>query len=159
MDKISHCCLIDGHSSPSVMSKIIMEYLGLSCINENTRSMFLYNSLQQTTIGEINDVTLVLSAHSKIRTTLYIQVIDMSVRNYSIILGRDWKALTGGYLSLDGTHLSIPRNEKNIMVLREGRISPYIESVPQPNVNYIEEDLGVYSIFAKEDNIPWNKSI
>jgi ribonuclease HI len=78
----------------------------------------------------------------------------MPVRNYSIILGRDWKALTGGYLSLDVTHLSIPWNEKNIIVLREGRISPYIESVPQPNVNYIEEDLGVYSIFVEEDNIP-----
>jgi hypothetical protein len=25
MDKISHCCLIDGHLGPSVMSKIIME--------------------------------------------------------------------------------------------------------------------------------------
>jgi ribonuclease HI len=39
---------------------------------------------------------------------------------------------------------------KNIIVLREGRISPYIESVPQPNVNYLEEDLGVYSIFVDE---------
>jgi hypothetical protein len=63
-------------------------------------------------------------------------------------------SLNTGYLSLDGTHLSVPRNGKNIIVLREGRISPYIESVPQPNVNYIEEDLGVYSIFAEEDNIP-----
>jgi hypothetical protein len=45
-------------------------------------------------------------------------------------------------------------NGKNIIVLREGRISPYIESVPQSSVNYIEEDLGVYSIFAEEDNIP-----
>ena len=35
MDKISHCCLIDGGSGPSVMSKIIMEELGLSCTNEN----------------------------------------------------------------------------------------------------------------------------
>jgi len=69
-------------------------------------------------------------------------------------LGRDWKALIYGYLSLDKTHLSIPQNEKNIIVLREGRISPYIESVPQPNVNYLEEDLRVYSIFAEEDNIP-----
>jgi hypothetical protein len=77
----------------------------------------------------------------------------MPVSNYSIILGRDWKALTGGYLSLDGTHLSVPQNGKNIIVLREGRISPYIESVPQPNVNYIKEDLGVYSIFTKKDNI------
>ena len=78
----------------------------------------------------------------------------MPVSNYSIILGRDWKSLTGGYLSLDGTHLSIPRNGKHIIVLREGRISPYIESVTQPNVNYIEEDLRVYSIFVEEDNIP-----
>jgi ribonuclease HI len=154
MDKIAHCCLIDGGSGPSVMSKIIMEELGLSYTNENARSMLSYNSLQQTTIGEIKDVTLVLCAHPEIRTTLGIQVIDMHVRNYSIILGRDWQALIGGYLSLDGTHLSMPRNGKNIIFLREGRISPYIESVPQPNVNYIEEDLGVYSIFVEEDNIP-----
>ena len=128
--------------------------IGLSCTNENARSMLSYNSLQQTTIGEIKDVTLVLCAHPEIWTTLNIQVIDMPLRNYSIILGRDWQDLMGGYLSLDGTHLSVPRNGKNIIVLREGRISPYIESVLQPNVNYIEEDLGVYSIFVEEDNIP-----
>jgi hypothetical protein len=110
MDKIAHCCLIDGGSGPSVMSKIIMEELGLSYTNENARSMISYNSLQQTTIGEIKDVTLVLCTHPEIRTTLNIQLIDMSVRNYSIILGRDWKSLTGGYLSLNKTHLSVPRN-------------------------------------------------
>jgi hypothetical protein len=78
----------------------------------------------------------------------------MPVRNYSIILGRYWQALTGGYLSLDGIHLFIPLNGKNIIVLREGRISPYIQNVLQSNVNYIEEDIGVYSIFAEEDDIP-----
>jgi hypothetical protein len=154
MDKIAHCFLIDGGSGPSMMSKIIMEELGLSCTNENTRIILSYNSLQPTTIGEIKYVTLVLCAHPEIRTTLSIQVIHMPVRNHSIILGRYWKSLTGGYLSIDGTHLSLPRNGKNIIVLREGRISPYIESFPQPNVNYIEEDLGVHSIFAKQDNIP-----
>jgi hypothetical protein len=66
----------------------------------------------KSTIGEIKDVTLVLCAHPEIRTTLSIQVIDMPVRNYSIILGRDWQALTGGYLSLDGTHLSVPGMER-----------------------------------------------
>jgi ribonuclease HI len=69
-------------------------------------------------------------------------------------LGRDWKSLTGWYLSLNGTHISVPQNGKNIIVLREGIISPYIESVPQSSVNYIEEDRGVYSIFDEEDNIP-----
>jgi hypothetical protein len=138
MDKIAHCCLIDGGSSPSVMSKIIMEELGLSCTDENSRSMLSYNSLQQSTIGEIKDVTLFLCAHPEIRTTLIIQVIDIPMRNYSILLGRYWQALMSGYLSLDGTHFSVPRNGKNIIVLREGIISPYIESIPQPNVNYLE---------------------
>ena len=100
MDKITHCCLIDGGSSPSVMLKIIMEELSLSCTNENSKSMLSYNSLQQMTIGDIKDVTLVLCAQPEIRTTLNIQVIDMPIRNYSIILGRDWQALTSGYLSL-----------------------------------------------------------
>ena len=82
LDKIAHCCLIDGGLGQSVMSKIIMEDLGLSCTNENAKSMLSYNSLQQTTIGEIKDVTLVLCVHPEIRTTLNIQVIDMSVSNY-----------------------------------------------------------------------------
>jgi hypothetical protein len=150
MDKIAHCFLIDSGLGPSVMSKIIMEELGLSCTNENSGSNLSYNSLHQSMIGEIKDVTLVLCAHSEIRTTLNIQVIDMPVSNYSIILGRDWKALTGGYVSLDGTHLSVPRNGNNIIVLREEIISPYIESIPQPSVNYLEEDLGIYSIFVDE---------
>jgi hypothetical protein len=158
MDKIAHCCLIDGGSGPYVMSNIIMEELGLSCTNKNGRSMLSYNIIQQKTVGEIKHVTLFLCACPEIRRTLSIQVIDMPVRNYSIMLGRYWKALTCGYLSLDGTHLSIPWNGKNIIVLREGRISPYIESVPQPNVNYIEEDLGVYSIFSEEDNISLGKN-
>jgi hypothetical protein len=89
MDKISHCCLIDGSSGPSAMPKIIMEEIGLYCTNQNSRSMLSYNSLQQTTTSEIKDVTLFLCAHPEIRTTLRIQVIDMPVRNYSIILGRD----------------------------------------------------------------------
>jgi hypothetical protein len=89
MDNIAHCCLIDGSSGPRLMSKIIMEELGLSYTNKNSRSMLSCNSLQQSTIGEIKDVTLVLCAHPEIRTTLNIQVIDMPVRNYSIILGRD----------------------------------------------------------------------
>jgi ribonuclease HI len=66
--------------------------------------------------------------------------------------------LTCGYLSLNGTHLSVRRNGKNIIVLSEGRISPYIEIIPQPNVNYIEEDLGLYSIFSNEDNTTLEKN-
>jgi len=64
----------------------------------------------------------------------------------------------GGYLSLGGSHLFIPINGKNIIVLREGQISLYIEKVPQSNVNFIEEDMGVYSIFDDEDNTSLEQS-
>jgi len=45
-DRIDYCCLIDGGSGHIVMSKIIMEELGLSCTNENARSMLSYNNQQ-----------------------------------------------------------------------------------------------------------------
>jgi hypothetical protein len=129
MDKFARCCLIDGGPGPNVMSKIIMEELGLSCTNENSKGMFSYNSQQQVTIGEIKGVILVLCAHLEIRTTYNIQVINMPISNYSIILGRDRNTLNGGYISLDGSHMSLSKNGKNIIVLREGCISPYIESI------------------------------
>ena len=93
MDNIAHCCLINDSLGPSLMLKIIMEEIDFSCTNENTKNMLSYNSLQQTTIGQIKDVTLVLCAHPEIRKTLNILVIDMLVSNYWIILGRDWEYL------------------------------------------------------------------
>jgi hypothetical protein len=72
MDEIARCFLIDSGSGSSVMSKMIMEEIGLSCTNENSRSMLSYNSVQQSTIGEIKYATLVLCAHLEIRTTLNI---------------------------------------------------------------------------------------
>jgi hypothetical protein len=99
MDKIAHCYLIGDGSGPSVMSKIIMEDIGLSCTNENAKSMLSCNSLPQTTIGEIKDVTLVLCTPPEIRTTLNIQIIDMPMSNYLIILGRNCKDLMSGSLT------------------------------------------------------------
>jgi hypothetical protein len=72
------------------MYNIIMEELDISCTNENARSMLSYNNQQKISmIREIKYVTLVLCTHLEIMTTLNVQVIDMTVSNYSIILGRD----------------------------------------------------------------------
>ena len=130
MDKIAHCCLIDGGSGPNVISKKIMEELGLSCTNENPRNMLAFNKKRQSTIGEIKDVTLVMCSHPEIRTTCNLQVMDMNVSNYSIILGRDWQTLTSGYYSMDGSHIIVPKRPKNIIIYREERIVPYVENPP-----------------------------
>jgi len=76
MDKISHCCLIDGGSGPNVISKKIMEEIGLSCTNENTRNMLAFKKQRQSIIGKIKDVTLVMCSHPEIRTTCNLQVMD-----------------------------------------------------------------------------------
>ena len=57
----------------------------------------------------------------------------------------------GGYYSMDGTHIIIPMGPKSIIVYREERIVPYIENLLNPFVNFIEDDLGIYSIFAEEE--------
>jgi hypothetical protein len=48
--------------------------------------------------------------------------------------------------------MSLHKNGNKIIVLMERRISLYIEILPQPHVNYVEENLGVYSIFLEEDD-------
>ena len=73
------------------MSKTIMEELRLSCTNENPRNMFHFNKQNKQIVGEIKNVTLVMCSHPEIKTNCNIQVIDMGVSNYSIILGRDWQ--------------------------------------------------------------------
>jgi hypothetical protein len=50
--------------------------------------MLSYNNKKQTMIGEIKDVNLVLCFCPEIRTTLNIEIIDMIINNYSIIMGR-----------------------------------------------------------------------
>lgn len=104
MYKISHCCLVDGRSGPNVISKTIMEELRVCCANENTRNMLDFNKKKHPAIGEIKHVTLLMCSHLEIITTFNIQVIDVGVSNYSIIMGRDWKSQTNGYYSMDSTH-------------------------------------------------------
>jgi hypothetical protein len=48
--------------------------------------------------------------------------------------------------------MSLPKISKNIIFLWEGRISPYIERVPEPHVSYIKKDISVFSIFLEEDS-------
>jgi len=52
---------------------------------------------------------------------------------------------------MDGSHIIIPKGRKNVIIYHEERIVPYIKNLPQSMVNYIETDLGVYSIFDESD--------
>jgi hypothetical protein len=51
MDKIVHCCLINGGFGINVMFRIIMETLGMSCTNENSKNILAYNNQQQAIYG------------------------------------------------------------------------------------------------------------
>lgn len=54
----------------------------------------------------------------------------MLVSNYFIILGRASQVHIGGHLSLDGTHMTISKGAKNIIIYREGWITPFVKGLP-----------------------------
>lgn len=114
--------------------------------------MLAFNKQKQPTAGEVKYITLVLCSHLEIRNTCNIQVVNIGVSNYSIILGRDWQSRTGGYYSMDGTHIIISYGPKNIIVYCKDRIVPYIKNLPEPLVNHVEDDLEIYSIFTEEES-------
>ena len=68
-DMIIHNIMFDFGASHNLMPIDIMEELGLSCTNENSKNMLAYNNQQQSTIGEIKDTTLVICAHLEIHIT------------------------------------------------------------------------------------------
>lgn len=86
MGKITHSCMNDGGSSPNIMSKVIMEQLGLTCTSE-ARNMLTFNKNIQPAIGQIKDLTLTLFAHPEVKETCNFPVVDMDVENFSMILG------------------------------------------------------------------------
>nr|QHR86989.1 hypothetical protein Q903MT_gene998 [Picea sitchensis] len=88
-----------------------------------------------------------MCSHPEIQTTFHFLVANMEVGNFSMILGREWQHLTGGYLSLYGSHMMISRDRKNIIISREPRTVPHIENLPSSEISYIETGLGTYSIF------------
>jgi len=81
-----------------------MEWLSLNYTGE-VQNLIAFNRKVQPIIGQIKDLTLTICAHLQIHTTCNFLVASMEVGNYPIILGHKWQCLTGGYLSLDGSHL------------------------------------------------------
>nr|KUM49422.1 hypothetical protein ABT39_MTgene3971 [Picea glauca] len=71
-----------------------------------------------------------MCSHPEIQTTFHFLVANMEVGNFYMILGREWQHLTGGYLSLYGSHMMISRDRKNIIISREPRTVPHIENLP-----------------------------
>lgn len=50
--------------------------------------------------------------------------------------------------------MTLPKDGKNIIFLMEGGIFPYIENFLQPHVNYIKQDLEVYSLIIEQESLP-----
>jgi len=71
-----------------------------------------------------------------------------------MILGQEWKYLTGGYLSLDGSHITISHNRKNIIILRELGTMPYVKNVPGLEIIFSETGLDNYSVFMEDEKEP-----
>lgn len=72
VNKTTHCFLVDWGHSPNVMSKTILEELGLPCVNENPQKMLSFNKQRHVTIhGEVKDVTHLLHPSQNLNDLQY----------------------------------------------------------------------------------------
>ena len=54
---------------------------------------------------------------------------------------------------MNDTHMIVPKGPKNIIMYQEDQIPPYIESLIEPYINYIEPKFGICSIFNSPRHI------
>lgn len=81
--------------------------------------MLTFNKKIQPTISQIKYLTLTMGSHPEVKTTCNFLVAYVEIRNFSMILGCERQHITSAYLSLFGTHMIVPHNHKDFIIMRE----------------------------------------
>ena len=85
-------------------------------------------------LGEINSVTIRLSADPKVVQRIDILIADIP-EFYGLILSRDWSKKIHGYISTDWSHIWLPYKGKpnQIKIDREKHMTHTVTEIEQEN--------------------------
>lgn len=99
-------------------------------------------------LGEINSVTIRLSADPRVVQIIDILIIDIP-QFYGLILSRDWSEKPHGYISTDWSHMWLPYKWKpnHIKINREKHMTHTVTRFEQENqlIAFNNNILGNYS--------------
>lgn len=142
-----HNCLIDSGASSNIMPASVCSKLNI----EPKKSAIHIVQLDRTkvqVVGEINSVTIRLSADPRVVQRIDILIADIP-EFYGLILSRDWSEKLHGYISTDWSHMWLPYKGKpnQIRIDREKHMTHTVTEFEQGNqpVAFNNNILGNYS--------------
>jgi hypothetical protein len=118
-----HNFLVNGGVTNNIIPLFIMEALGMQCTKYYETGGIIYSidSIKVRAYGEIKDIFAWICATPHIITMFNIIVFYLHPA-YSVVLGRDWCSMIGGYIMNDGSCMMLPNKDGTmIKVPREQR--------------------------------------
>jgi len=142
-----HNCLIDSGASSNIMPASVCSKLNI----EPQKSAIHIVQLDRTKVqvlGEINSVTIMLSADPRVVQRIDILIADIP-EFYGLILSRDWSEKLHGYISTDWSHMWLPYKGKpnQIKIDQEKHMTHTVTEFEQENqpIAFNNNILGNYS--------------
>jgi hypothetical protein len=151
-DLVLHNCIYESRDSSNIMTKKIMEILGLKATRPY-HNVCVMDSREIETHGIIIDLQVKLAFHLDITFKINVLVSDVSCA-WDMLLSRKWVATMGGCIQMDLSYATIPlRNpsSRSIRLLREKERKFHIEDLKDPmnEFVYYTHDMGCYEVVSK----------
>jgi ribonuclease HI len=105
-DKVLHNCLMDSGASHNLMSKIVMEELGLE-VTRAYHDLYSFDSRRVQCLGVIKDLVVSLFQFPMRSVVMDIVVVDVPPK-FGMLLSRSWIKILGGTLQMDLTYTTNP---------------------------------------------------
>jgi len=142
-----HNCFIDSGASSNIMPASVCFKLNIEPQKSAIHIVHLDRTKVQV-LGEINSVTIRLSADPRVVQRIDILIADIT-EFYGLILSRDWSEKLHGYISTDWSHMWLPYKGKpnQIKIDREKHMTHTVTDFDQENqpIAFNNNILGNYS--------------
>jgi hypothetical protein len=143
-DKVLHNCSMDSGESYNLMSKIVMDELGLD-VTKTYHDLYSFDSRKVKCLGAIKDLVISLFQFPMKNVVMDIVVVDVPPK-FGMILSRSWIKRLGGTLQMDLSYATIPVfGGEHRRIYREAQLSYIISDEANP-INHpiflVDIDLG-----------------
>jgi hypothetical protein len=129
-----HSCMLYSRASHNLMSKMVMEKLGLQ-ITRPCHNLYSFDAKKVRCLGMIKDLVVHL-AQILVKIVLIDVVLTNVPVNYGMFLSRSWASKLGGPLQMDMTYAIIPVfSGETKRLYRETKLAYTVSDPNRPN-NY-----------------------
>jgi len=152
-DFVLHNAMFDSRASHNLMSKAIMEKLGLD-ITRKYHDLYSFDSGRVRCIGHIKDLVVSLDQILAKNVLMDVVVADIPPR-FGMLLSRSWGEKIKGTMQLDFSYATIPVFSQMRKLYWEKIMKYMITSKEKPvnhPINYVHTDLESFVLYSDSFN-------